>query len=263
MESADIITPMSDENITSHDITENKDCLDIFVSRFPAKTQCDTIVAHILDKSNLKPEFFEVLQIVNPKIKAKYRKFTSFKIKAHDKASYDKIIDNKLWEPFAEAVPFNAEAKTKSRQRKQQKPKQLKSNQQPQHEKPTGKKQPQASKEQIALQPVVKSNDTRSRQPVVNQSRDRPLPKHKKPSHKSSHPSTDEDHRPVRPAYNGKRENRFRGGYNSYRNDHGSNFQDLSGHGSNFHGKKWNKHRPMKSELRSILSLLTRELREY
>lgn len=240
MESADQILPVPETHTTTHDI---------FVSSFPVKTQCDAIVARIMEKSDLKPECFEVLQMINPKIKLKYRKFASFKIKAQDKATYNAIIDDKIWAPFAEAVPFDTEAnaKAKSRQRKQPepKPKQQKQIQLPQQEQPSTKKQNKASKNQSAPQPAEKSSDTHSKQPVVHQSRDRPL-KNLQSSHKASRPRDNKGHRPLRRAND-------RGGYNSYRDDRGSNF----------HGNRWNNHRPIKSELKSLLSLLTRVLSEY
>lgn len=260
LESADKISIVSDNNITSHENVQNNDCLDIFVSSFPAKVQCDTIVSLILEKTDLQPEFFEVSQVGNPRINAKYRKLTSFKIKARDKASYDKIINNRIWAPAAEAVPFNAEAKTKSRQRKKQKTKPQKPEQQSHHKKPIEKKQLQAANKLNAMNPALKSKNARNKQHVIDESDDQPLNKHRKPSQKSSHPRTGENYRPNKAAYSGRRENRDRGGY---RNDRGSNFQDRPGHGSNFHVKRRYNHRPLNHDLKSVLSLLARVLDQY
>lgn len=93
--------------------------LELFVSSFPANTECDAITAFILEKTSLLAENFEVSKMANPKVK-KYRKFMSFKVKTYDKASYDMILNDDIWKPFAKAVPFDSEARTKTKERKQQ-----------------------------------------------------------------------------------------------------------------------------------------------
>lgn len=257
MRSADEIASLPDDTITS----QKSDCWEIFVSSFPAKAECEQITAHIVGKTDLQAVDFKVTQMVSPRIKPKYRKFMSFKITAHDQATYDIILDVKVWEPFATAVPFNTEAKSESRQRKQRQ--KQKQNNQPSQAKPATKMQPPVSMKQEA-QP----KPAPAREPVVNrkkqQSAKKPndrvpaKPQIHQQSNKSSGLSACHCHCL---ANNAKGKTKMKNASSDFHR--GSDFPGRPVRGLNFHGRRWNNHRPLDNDLKSLVSLLTRVLDRY
>lgn len=261
-----------------NNVEVSSESFEIFVQNFPSDTECDAITALIVHKTALIADKFVVSKMVSPKKSYKYLKFMSFKIKTSDKATYDAILSDEIWAPFTKAVPFNVNARTESKLRKQQNQKQKLTNQNQPKVQLTAKNQPQNHRQQVTerqnvqqvKEPVVKPVNTHKRQHNVNQPHDNS--RTQTHSHKAARSHARKDHKSARPANGLSNRTNYRsrmadnyGSDNrgSHHDARGSNFPHRPVRGSNFHGKKWNNHKPLNDDLKSILSLLRKVLDQY
>lgn len=261
MNTANIITTSPEVNITTQNSTHISDCLEIFVSSFPSKTECDAITAQILSKSSLQADNFEVSKMVGPNVNLKYRKFMSFKIKVLDKKTYDIIISDNIWAPFAKAVPFNANAKAESRQRKLQNQNKVKQNNQNKNKNQSDpQKLPSKQQNQGKQKPAVVMDDARGKS-NNKQHENQQTKSHKMPHEPKNKPN---DRRPVQQMPPMRK---------SFQNSsHCSCFQKKDEHlmnenrrniDENFHWGHQMDHRPRENDLSLILRLLQRMLENY
>lgn len=238
---------------------------EIFVSKFPTSTECDTISALISDKGGLQTDNFSVTKMMNPKVNKKYCKFMSFKITASDKASYDIIISDNIWAPFTKAVPFNANARSEALQRRSQNRKQK---QHVPHEQP---------KQQISTKVNSQPKNHQNPQNQQKSHNEQPHPTKKpnktpKPPHQpwSSHQEQTHNHYdPEVRRHNGNPRSNNNGnvgfnydksGRNGYRNNRVNNNNN---HSSNFRGKKWTNHKPQRNSMNAIIHLLMNILNKH
>lgn len=161
---SDAIGTSANENITNAiDRGQNQNNHEIFVSKFPPSTECDAITALILEKTGLEADKFEVIRMVNPKMNIKFCKFMTFKIKAADKPTFDVIIDDKIWTPFAKAIPFNPNEKSDRRLRRER----------DKNQKKTQEKHPKHQKRHTPIavhqEPEKKVNKSRGKQDLRSQ----------------------------------------------------------------------------------------------
>lgn len=247
--------------VNVNDVGESSnESLEIYITNFPPKTDCDAISTLITNKTTLHADSFVVTKMVNPKKGLKYMKFMSFRIKASNKQTYNSILNDDIWMPFTKAVPFNANAKVQSKERKQQKRKLKKDNQ----------KQPAPQKSQKPPQSAVKPVIAQKKQQNVNHPHDNH--RSRTHQHKSSQSHSGKGQKSARqsngPSNGSNNRSRIAGKYNSVHcgchNDcHKSNVSDRQARVSNFHVEKWNNHRPLNDDLKSVLSLLRRVLDQY
>lgn len=264
MDEADLIESIK----TQDDINSNTNPFDVFVSNFRPNTECDAITALIIGNTSLAAENFEVIKMAGPKTKIKYRKFISFKIRAFDKPTFDRILCDDIWMPFTKAVPFDANATSASQKRKQQKKQQKQSQQIQQNE--SGQQVTTSKQNTKRAEPVIKPVNTQKKPQIVNQQNDNP--RTRTHPQKSSQPHAGTNQKTAKPpngSSNGtNHSSRWGDNHRSDRNgshhhSRGSNFQNRPGPGSNFHGKRRYNHRPLDQDLKSVLSLLMRVLDKY